>query len=78
MFGLNAARQPDGSPGRDSPGEYRKMRPAAGRMLFFDHPSGYNRIQLRNAMKSEDLQLFEKQIAAPAVAQFSRSALRAQ
>jgi STE24 endopeptidase len=37
--------------------------------LFFDHPSGYNRIHSAMQWKSEDLQLFEKQdCPAPAVA----------
>jgi len=57
MFGLNAARQPDGfAEAALKLGEYRKMEP--GRIeewIFFDHPSGATRI--RNAMrwKAENL-----------------------
>jgi STE24 endopeptidase len=43
-------------------GEYRKMRP--GRIeefVFFDHPSGYNRIHKAMQCKAENLQLFTGQ-----------------
>jgi len=47
MYGLNAARQPDGAAqGAIHLGEFRKMRPGPiEECILFDHPSGYNRIQ---------------------------------
>ena len=60
MFGLNAARQPDGfAQAAIHLGEYRKMRP--GRLeewMFFDHPSGYDRIHSAMLWKSQNLDLF--------------------
>jgi STE24 endopeptidase len=46
MYGLNASRQPDGfAQAAIHLGEYRKMKPGPlEEWLFFDHPSGYNRI----------------------------------
>jgi STE24 endopeptidase len=51
MFGLNAARQPDGfAEAALKLGEYRKMEPGpVEEWIFFDHPSGAARI--RNAMR---------------------------
>jgi len=51
MFGLNAARQPDGfAQAALHLSEYRKMEPGRlEEMLFFDHPSGRTRIF--NAMR---------------------------
>jgi STE24 endopeptidase len=70
MFGLNASRLPDGfAQAAIHLGEYRKMRPGPlEEILFFDHPSGYNRIHSAMQWKSENLQLFEKPDAAPAPA----------
>jgi STE24 endopeptidase len=57
LFGLNAARQPDGfAEVALKLGEYRKMQPGpVEEWIFFDHPSGATRI--RNAMrwKAENL-----------------------
>jgi len=57
MFGLNAARQPDGFANAALKlGEYRKLAPGPlEEIIFFDHPSGRTRI--RNAMrwKAENL-----------------------
>ena len=46
LFGLNAARQPDGqAEAALLLAEYRKLRPGPlEEWFFFDHPSGYNRI----------------------------------
>jgi STE24 endopeptidase len=68
MFGLNAARQPDGfAQAAIHLGEYRKMRPGpVEEWLFFDHPSGYNRIHSAMVWKGENLQLFEQPPAQPA------------
>jgi len=62
MFGLNAARQPDGfAQAAIHLSEYRKMRPGpVEEFLFYDHPSGYNRIQAAMVWKAENLELFEK------------------
>ncbi len=51
MFGLNAARQPDGMAAVSLKlGEYRKMEPSPiEEWIFFDHPSGATRI--RNSMR---------------------------
>jgi STE24 endopeptidase len=68
MFGLNAARQPDGfAQAAIHLSEYRKMRP--GRLeewMFFDHPSGYDRIHSAMVWKGENLELFDKTPAQPA------------
>jgi STE24 endopeptidase len=66
MFGLNASRQPDGfAQAAIHLGEYRKMRPGPlEEFLFFDHPSGYNRIHSAMVWKAQNLQLFENQPCA--------------
>jgi STE24 endopeptidase len=67
MFGLNAARQPDGfAQAAIHLGEYRKMRPdPVEEWLFFDHPSGYNRIHSAMQWKGENLQLFDQAQVPP-------------
>jgi STE24 endopeptidase len=64
-FGLNAARQPDGfAQAALHLSEYRKMRPGPiEEFLFFDHPSGWNRIHRAMVWKAENL-------GAPDVAAF--------
>ena len=61
MFGLNAARQPDGfAQAAIHLGEYRKMRPGPiEEFVFYDHPSGYNRIHSAMVWKSQNLELFK-------------------
>jgi STE24 endopeptidase len=61
MFGLNASRQPDGfAQAAIHLGEYRKMRPGPlEEWVFFDHPSGYNRIHSAMVWKAQNLELFE-------------------
>jgi STE24 endopeptidase len=63
MFGLNASRQPDGfAQAAIHLGEYRKMHPGpVEEYIFFDHPSGYNRIHDAMTWKKENLQLFAPQ-----------------
>ena len=40
-------------------GEYRKMRPGPiEEFIFFDHPSGYNRIYAAMRWKKENLKLY--------------------
>jgi len=60
MFGLNASRLPDGfAQAAIHLGEYRKMRPAPlEEFLFYDHPSGYNRIHSAMVWKSQNLDLY--------------------
>jgi STE24 endopeptidase len=61
IFGLNAARQPDGEAEVDLLlGEYRKLDPSAlEELLFFDHPSGRTRIYAAMRWKAENLFLFK-------------------
>ena len=55
MYGLNAARQPDGEANVDLLlGEYRKMDPGPlEEFLFYDHPSGRTRITAAMRWKAE-------------------------
>jgi STE24 endopeptidase len=55
-FGLNAARQPDGAAQAALHlAEYRKMQPGAlEEVIFFDHPSGWNRIHRAMIWKAEN------------------------
>jgi STE24 endopeptidase len=63
MFGLNASRLPDGfAQAAIHLGEYRKMRPGPiEEFLFYDHPSGYNRIHSAMVWKSQNLELFTQE-----------------
>ena len=56
-FGLNAARQPDGAAQAALHlAEYRKMQPGAvEEVIFFDHPSGWNRIHRAMVWKAENI-----------------------
>ena len=56
-FGLNAARQPDGAAQAALHlAEYRKMQPGPlEEVIFFDHPSGWNRIHRAMVWKAENL-----------------------
>jgi STE24 endopeptidase len=57
IFGLNAARQPDGEAEVDLKlGEYRKLDPGPlEEFIFFDHPSGRTRITAAMHWKAEHL-----------------------
>ncbi len=57
MYGLNAARQPDGEANVDMLlGEYRKLDPGpVEEFIFFDHPSGRTRITAAMRWKAENL-----------------------
>jgi STE24 endopeptidase len=68
MFGLNAARQPDGfAQAAIHLSEYRKMHPGKWETrIFYDHPSGYDRIHSAMVWKGENLELFEKAPEPPA------------
>jgi STE24 endopeptidase len=58
MYGLNAARQPDGEANVDLLlGEYRKLDPTpVEEFIFFDHPSGRTRITAAMRWKAENLE----------------------
>jgi STE24 endopeptidase len=60
MYGLNTSRQPDGmAQAAIHLGEYRKMNPGpVEQWIFFDHPSGRNRIFVGMRWKAENLKLF--------------------
>lgn len=57
LFGINASGQPDGEALVDLKlGEYRKLDPSPlEELLFFDHPSGRNRILMAMQWKAEHL-----------------------
>jgi STE24 endopeptidase len=63
MYGLNTSRQPDGfAQAAIHLGEYRKMSPGPiEEWIFFDHPSGRNRIYAAMRWKAENLKLFTAQ-----------------
>lgn len=65
IFGLNAARQPDGEAEVDLLlGEYRKLSPGPlEEALFFDHPSGRTRIHAAMRWKAQNLCLFDAKLA---------------
>jgi STE24 endopeptidase len=56
LYGLNAARQPDGEAEADILlGEYRKLDPSpVEEFIFFDHPSGRTRIYAAMRWKAEN------------------------
>jgi STE24 endopeptidase len=56
MYGLNAAREPDGfAETALLLGEYRKLHPGpVEEWIFFDHPSGYQRILMAMKWKKEN------------------------
>ena len=57
IFGLNTSRQPDAFAQTDVQlSEYRKLRPGpVEEFMFFDHPSGWNRIHRAMVWKGEHL-----------------------
>ncbi len=67
MFGLNASRQPDGfAQAAIHLSEYRKMRPGpVEEWIFFDHPSGYDRIHSAMVWKSQNLDLYRAPAPVP-------------
>lgn len=69
-FGLNAAREPDGfAEAALHLSEYRKMRPGPiEEVLFYDHPSGWNRIHRAMIWKAENPQAGRAWAAAPTAA----------
>ena len=65
IFGLDAARQPDGEAEVDLLlGEYRKLDPTPlEEFVFFDHPSGRTRIYAAMRWKAENLCLFDEHLS---------------
>jgi len=63
MFGLNAARQPDGfAQAALKLSEYRKMEPTpVEEWFFYDHPSGATRIHTAMRWKAENLETRDAQ-----------------
>jgi STE24 endopeptidase len=57
MFGLNAAREPDGfAEASVLLSEYRKMEPGAfEEWFFYDHPSGWNRVHNAMVWKAHEI-----------------------
>lgn len=57
VFGLNAAQEPDGfASAAMKLSTYRKINPGYWeRLIFFDHPSGYDRVLMSMQWKSENL-----------------------
>ncbi len=57
MFGLNAAREPDGfAEAAVLLSEYRKMEPSAfEEWFFYDHPSGWNRVHNAMVWKAHEI-----------------------
>jgi STE24 endopeptidase len=76
MYGLNASRQPDGfAQAAIHLGEYRKMSPTpAEEFIFYDHPSGRNRIFAAMRWKAENLQIHAQPASAPGPATTSPTA----
>lgn len=64
IYGLNAAREPDGFAKTSLKlSEYRKMRPGYWEeILFYDHPSGENRIRMSMQWKLENPTIESKAI----------------
>lgn len=57
IFGLNAAREPDGFAAVSMKlSTYRKINPGyLERLIFFDHPSGFDRVSMSMEWKAEEL-----------------------
>ena len=57
IFGLNAAKEPDGfAAAAMKLSTYRKIKPGYWeRMIFYDHPSGYDRVLMSMKWKAENL-----------------------
>ena len=67
MYGLNAARQPDGfAEAALLLGEYRKLSPTPlEETIFFDHPSGHTRIYAAMRWKQENLNVMQSPPPSP-------------
>jgi STE24 endopeptidase len=67
IFGLDAARQPDGEAAIDLKlGDYRKLDPSPiEEFLFYDHPSGRTRITAAMRWKKENMNTLNEPSAQP-------------
>jgi len=67
MYGINSSRQADGfAQAAIHLGEYRKMSPGPlEEWIFYDHPSGRNRIHDAMQWKAENLRLFQDNVPGP-------------
>jgi Zn-dependent protease with chaperone function len=67
IFGLNAARQPDGEAAVDLKlGEYRKLDPGPiEEFVFYDHPSGRTRITAAMRWKKENMNQLDEPSVRP-------------
>jgi STE24 endopeptidase len=67
IFGLNAARQPDGEAAVDLKlGEYRKLDPGPiEEFVFYDHPGGRTRITAAMRWKKENMGILDEPSARP-------------
>lgn len=67
IFGLNAARQPDGEAAVDLKlGEYRKLDPGPiEEFFFYDHPGGRTRITAAMRWKKENMSILDEPSARP-------------
>jgi len=67
-FGLNAGREPDGmAEALLLLVEYRNPKPGKWEeIIFFDHPSGHNRILAAMTWKAENMPMPDSPINAPA------------
>jgi STE24 endopeptidase len=67
IFGLNAARQPDGEAAVDLKlGEYRKLDPGPiEEFVFYDHPGGRTRITAAMRWKKENMSILDEPSARP-------------
>ena len=76
IFGLNAARQPDGEAAVDLKlGDYRKLDPSPiEEFIFFDHPSGRTRITAAMRWKRENLNSLNEPSVTPAANAAHRTA----
>ena len=70
IFGLNASRQPDGFANVAMQlSEYRKIHPGTWEeIVFFDHPSGWNRAHMAMAWKKENGNSPQGQVASSVLA----------
>jgi STE24 endopeptidase len=68
IFGLNAAREPDGfARAAMMLSQYRKIEPAVWEeRLFYDHPSGRARVAMSMRWKAEELRRQGQPVVAPA------------
>ena len=65
IFGLNAARQPDGEAAFDATRRKPQARSRPMKFLFYDHPSGRTRITAAMRWKKENMNILDEPSARP-------------